>query len=94
MTCTNNPAQTSTQFVITHNRIGSELKVTLDVFDTGGRQVWRQTETVVPTSDTITVDWNLNVAGGSRLRTGLYLCRLQLNDGNSKTVKLLIKSNN
>jgi hypothetical protein len=48
----------------------------------------------VPTSDTITVDWNLNVAGGSRLRTGLYLCRLQLNDGNSKTVKLLIKSNN
>ena len=94
VTCTNNPAQTSTQFVITHNRIGSELKVTLDVFDTGGRQVWRQTETVVPTSDTITVDWNLNVAGGSRLRTGLYLCRLQLNGGNSKTVKLLIKSNN
>ena len=94
VTCSNNPAQTSTQFVITHNRIGSELKVTLDVFDTGGRQVWRQTETVVPTSDTITIDWNLNVAGGSRLRTGLYLCRIQLNDGNSKTVKLLIKSNN
>ena len=94
VTCTNNPAQTSTQFVITHDRMGSELEVTLDVYDTSGRQVWRQTETVVPTSDTITIDWNLNVAGGSRLRTGLYLCRLRLNNGDGKTVKLLIKSNN
>ena len=94
VTCTKNPAQTNTQFVITHSRIGSELKVTLDVYDTGGRQVWRQTESVVPTSDTFTIDWNLNVAGGSRLHTGLYLCKITLNDGDSKTVKLLIKSNN
>ena len=93
VTCTKNPANTNTQFVITHNRMGSELKVTLDVFDMAGRQVWRQTDTVVPTSDTFTIDWNLNVAGGSRLHTGLYLCRLTLNDGNAKTVKLLIKSN-
>ena len=94
VTCTSNPAHTNTQFVITHDHIGSELKVTLDVFDTAGRQVWRQTETTVPTSDTITIDWNLNVAGGSRLHTGLYLCRIRLNDGDGKTVKLLIKSNN
>ena len=94
MTCIKNPAQTNTQFIITHGRIGSELKVTLDVYDTGGRQVWRQTESVVPTSDTFTIDWNLNVAGGSRLHTGLYLCKITLNDGDSKTVKLLIKSNN
>ena len=94
VTCTKSPAQTNTQFVITHGRIGSELKVTLDVYDTGGRQVWRQTESVVPTSDTFTIDWNLNVAGGSRLHTGLYLCKITLNDGDSKTVKLLIKSNN
>jgi hypothetical protein len=94
VTCTKSPAQTNTQFVITHGRIGSELKVTLDVYDTGGRQVWRQTESVVPTSGTFTIDWNLNVAGGSRLHTGLYLCKITLNDGDSKTVKLLIKSNN
>ena len=92
--CTKNPAQTSTQFEITHDRMGSELKVTLDVFDMAGRQVWRQTETLVPTSDTFTIDWNLSVAGGSRLHTGLYLCRFRLNDGDTKTVKLLIKSNN
>ena len=92
--CSSNPAHGNAQFVITHNRIGSELKVMLDVYDTGGRQVWRQTETLVPTSDTVTVDWNLSVAGGSRLHTGLYLCRFSLNDGNTKTVKLLIKSNN
>ena len=92
--CSNNPANSSTQFIITHNRMGSELKVTLDVFDTGGRQVWRQTENVVPTSDTFAIDWNLSVAGGSRLHTGLYLCRISVNDRDTKTVKLLIKSNN
>ena len=91
VTCTQNPASTNTQFVITHDRPGSELKVTLDVFDLGGRQLWRQTDTVMATNDTVTIDWNLNVAGGSRLHTGLYLCRLTLNDGESKTIKLLIK---
>ncbi|SDZ99505.1 Por secretion system C-terminal sorting domain-containing protein [Xylanibacter ruminicola] len=91
VTCTQNPASTDTQFVITHDRPGSELKVTLDVFDLGGRQLWRQTDTVMATNDTVTIDWNLNVAGGSRLHTGLYLCRLTLNDGDSKTIKLLIK---
>ncbi|SHM67903.1 Por secretion system C-terminal sorting domain-containing protein [Xylanibacter ruminicola] len=91
VTCTQIPASTNTQFVITHDRPGSELKVTLDVFDLGGRQLWRQTDTVMATNDTITIDWNLNVAGGSRLHTGLYLCRLTLNDGDSKTIKLLIK---
>lgn len=91
VTCTQNPASTNTQFVITHDRPGSELKVTLDVFDLGGRQLWRQTDTVMATNDTVTIDWNLNVAGGSRLHTGLYLCRLTLNDGDSKTMKVLIK---
>ena len=91
VTCTQNPASTDTQFVITHDRPGSELKVTLDVFDLGGRQLWRQTDTVTATNNTATIDWNLNVAGGSRLHTGLYLCRLTLNDGDSKTIKLLIK---
>ncbi len=91
VTCTQNPASTNTQFVITHDRPGSELKVTLDVFDLGGRQLWRQTDTVMATNNTVTIDWNLNVAGGSRLHTGLYLCRLTLNDGDSQTIKLLIK---
>ena len=94
VTCAKNPAHTNTQFVITHGRIGSELKVTLDIYDTSGRQVWRQTESVVPTSNTFTIDWDLNVAGGSRLHTGLYLCKITLNGEESKTVKLLIKSNN
>lgn len=91
VTCTHNPAQSSTQFVITHNRIGSEVNVTLDVYDISGRQVWRQTETLVPSNETFTVDWNLNVAGGSRLHTGLYLCRFCLNGSETKTVKVLVK---
>ncbi len=91
VTCTHNPAQSSTQFVITHNRTGSEVNVTLDVYDISGRQVWRQTETLVPSNETFTVDWNLNVAGGSRLHTGLYLCRFCLNGSETKTVKVLVK---
>ena len=91
VTCTQNPANTNTQFVITHDRPGSELNITLDVFDLGGRQVWRQTDSVVATNNTATIDWNLNVAGGSRLHTGLYLCRLTLNNSSSKTVKVLVK---
>lgn len=91
VTCTQNPASTNTQFVISHDRPGSELKITLDVYDLGGRQVWHQTNNVTATNNTATISWNLNVAGGSKLHTGLYLCRLTLNDGDSKTVKLLIK---
>ena len=91
VTCTQNPANTNTQFVITHDRPGSELNITLDVFDLGGRQVWRQTDSVVATNNTATIDWNLNVAGGSRLHTGLYLCRLTLNNSSSQTVKVLVK---
>jgi len=91
VTCTQNPANTNTQFVITHDRPGSELNITLDVFDLGGRQVWRQTDSVVATNNTATIVWNLNVAGGSRLHTGLYLCRLTLNNSSSKTVKVLVK---
>ena len=89
--CNQNPAHTNAQFVITHNRMGSELKVRLDVYDLSGRQIWQQTDTATPTSDTMTVDWNLNVAGGSSLHTGLYLCRFTLNDGDSKTIKLMVK---
>lgn len=92
--CTKNPASESTSFVLSHDRVGSSLTVTLDVFDLSGRQLWKHTETGTATGNTYTVDWDLGIDGGSRLQTGVYLCRFQLDGGSSKTVKLIVLSNN
>ena len=77
--CTKNPTTTTTSFVITHDRSSTEADVTLDVFDTSGRQLWRQVEKAVPTAGTVVIDWDLSVSGGSRLRTGVYIYRIQFN---------------
>ena len=44
--------------------------------------------------NTYTLDWNLTIDGGSRMQTGVYLCRFQLDGGSSKTVKLIVLGNN
>ena len=71
--CTKNPATTSTSFVISHDRAGSEVDVELEVFDTSGRLLWRKSETGIPTDHTYTIDWDLTTGSGSRLKTGVYL---------------------
>ena len=68
--CTKNPATTSTSFVISHDRAGSEVDVELEVFDTSGRLLWRKSETGIPTDHTYTIDWDLTTGSGSRLKTG------------------------
>ena len=92
--CTKNPASETTSFVMTHDRVGSSLTVTMDVFDLSGRQLWKHTETGTPSGSTYTVSWDLRIDGGSRLQTGVYLCRFQLDGGSSKTVKLIVLGNN
>lgn len=92
--CTKNPAIENTSFVIAHDLVGSEISVTMDVFDLSGRQLWRHTESGLAIANTYTIDWDLHIDGGSRMQTGVYLCRFQLNGGSSKTVKLIVLSNN
>ena len=92
--CTKNPAVGSTSFVINHNRVNSDINVALDVFDLSGRQLWHHSESGLATGNTYTLDWNLTIDGGSRMQTGVYLCRFQLDGGDSKTVKLIVISNN
>ena len=92
--CTKNPAVGHTSFVINHDRVGSELSLALDVFDLSGRQLWHHTETGYAMGNTYTLDWNLTIDGGSRMQTGVYLCRFQLDGGSSKTVKLIVLGNN
>lgn len=83
--CTKNPATTSTSFIISHDRAGSEVDVELEVFDTSGRLLWRKSETGIPTDQTYTIDWDLTTGNGSRLKTGVYLYRVLIsNNGSSK----------
>ena len=92
--CTPNPARTSTTFLVSHDRVGSEVDIQIDVFDTSGRQLWRHTETGVAAGQSYTVTWDLTTTGGHRLQTGVYLYRIQLSsDGStqaSKAKKLII----
>ena len=82
---TKNPATTSTSFVISHDRAGSEVDVELEVFDTSSRLLWRKSETGIPTDQTYTIDWDLTTGSGSRLKTGVYLYRVLIsNNGSSK----------
>jgi len=86
--CTQNPATTQTTFIISHDRIGSEMEVELEVFDFAGRQLWKHTETGVSDSGNYTVSWNLTVDGGARLQTGVYLYRVRVgSEGSSKASK-------
>jgi len=92
--CTKNPASTSTTFLITHDRVGSQVDIELDIFDTSGRQLWKHTETGVSSGQTYAIDWDLTTSGGHRLQTGVYLYRVLLSsDGStqaSKAKKLII----
>ncbi len=95
--CTHNPATTSTTFLITHDRVGSFLNISIEVFDLNGRMLWQRRLQGTPSDQYITVDWDLSASNGRRLSTGLYLYRVRLSgDGGqqvSKTKKLMVAGN-
>lgn len=97
VSCTNNPAKTSTTFIVTHDREGSTMDVVLDIFDTSGRHLWSHSESGVSTDRIYTVNWDLTVDGGRRLQTGVYLYRVSIScDGSrevSKAKKLIVLCN-
>ena len=90
---TENPARSSTTFIITHDRIASSLDIVIEVFDTSGRKLWQHTETGVSNSGPYTVKWDLSTGSGT-LRTGIYLYRIKVaSDGSGyelKTKKLIV----
>ena len=95
--CTRNPATTTTSFIINHDRTGSQMDVTLEIFDASGRMLWAKTETGVSTDNTYTLDWDLTTSNGGRLQTGVYLYRVLIScDGSKKasqSQKLIVLSN-
>lgn len=97
ISCTNNPASTSTTFVITNDRTGSNVDVRIEVLDMSGRLLWRHDESGVSTASAYTVNWNLKLDNGQQLDTGVYLYRVRLaSDGASrmsKAKKLIVVGN-
>ncbi len=95
---TKNPARTSTSFILTHDRAGSDLDVDIEVFDMTGRLLWNHHESGVAEQSTCTVDWDLTTNAGGKLSTGVYLYRAQVSsDGSrksSKAKKLIVIGNN
>ena len=88
VSCTQNPARTSTTFIISHDQMGSTVDVELEVFDVSGRTLWRHNESGVSTDGAYTVNWNLTVDGGHRLQTGVYLYRASVSsEGGKKASK-------
>lgn len=94
---TNNPARTSTTFIISHDRMESNMDIVIELFDAAGRQMWRHAESGVSATGNYTVDWDLSVDGGRPLQTGVYLYRVKVSsEGSSyvsKTKKLIVISN-
>ena len=82
--CTKNPATTSTSFIVSHDRTGSNMDVLVEVFDMSGRLLWSHSENGVSTDNTYTVNWNLTVEGGSKLQTGVYLYRVLIGTEGSR----------
>ena len=88
VSCTRNPATTSTTFIINHDRSGSNIDVQLDIFDMSGRILWQHKESGVSTDAAYTIDWDLTVDGGARLQTGVYIYRVSVsNEGGSQASK-------
>ena len=91
---TENPARSTTTFIVSHDRTESRMDVVIELYDTSGRQLWRHAESGVPASEVYTVKWDLSVDGGRPLGTGIYLYRVKVSsDGSSyasKTRKLII----
>ncbi len=97
VTASPNPATSSTNFIITHNRAGSDCDFTIEVFDYMGRRLWHHRETGASNSGIYTIPWNLSNNAGGRLFAGVYLYRVTLRCGDSKEVsksqKLIISGN-
>lgn len=98
VSCTENPARTSTTFIVSHNFSGADVDLVLDVFDMSGRILWQHSESGTSTGNAYTVAWDLTTDSGSRLQTGVYLYRVRLSSGGStqasKAKKLVVINNN
>ena len=97
LTASQNPARTSTNFLISYALAGTDCEFTLEVFDFSGRRVWYHQEQGSSPSGLYTIPWNLCTNAGAKLFTGVYFYRCQMSCGDSKNVsktqKIVILNN-
>lgn len=74
------------QFILSHNFPGSEIDVTIEVYNFQGQVLWKNTERGVCAGNTYVCDWNGAGPGGQPLPTGVYLYRASLSSGGGKAV--------
>ena len=95
--CKRNPSSNLATFIITHDRVGTQLDVQLDLYDTSGRQLWRHRESGVASGNVYTMDWDVSISGGRPLMTGVYIYRITVSsDGGSEVSqakKMIITGN-
>ena len=95
--CKRNPGSNLATFIITHDRVGTQLDVQLDLYDTSGRQLWRHRESGVASGNVYTMDWDVTISGGRPLMTGVYIYRITVSsDGGSEVSqakKMIITGN-
>lgn len=84
--CTENPASTSTTFIITHDRMASDMDIRIEVMDMTGRTVWTKTLKDVSENGQNAVVWDLSTGDGAHMQTGIYLYRVSIASEGSKFV--------
>ena len=92
-----NPAITSTNFMVSIDLPGSECDFVIEVFDFSGRLIWTHEESSADEKGVYTVTWNLTNGAGAKVDTGIYLYRCRVRSGQSKwtskTQKIMVRNN-
>ncbi len=95
---TNNPASSTTTFLLTHDRPGSQCDFVLEVFDFSGRLIWSHSESGASSTGLYSIPWNLTTGQGNAVGSGVYLYRARVScDGSEQataTQKLIINRKN
>ncbi len=90
LSCYPLPAVTDLTFHFKHNRPGTNLKLTIEVFTFSGSPVWEYAIDDQSSTGYYTYTWNLAVDGGMRLPEGIYLCRARFStEGSEETTETL-----
>lgn len=80
----NNPASTSTTFIISYDRPNTETTFTIDVYNLWGQRCWHHQETATSSSGYHTITWDLSSGNGLPLLDGLYLYEVGISCNGSK----------
>ncbi len=74
-----NPARTTANFYVRHDRPDGRMDVTVTVYDLAGRELWSKSVTASSDMDlSAPLSWDLTDYAGRRLQRGIYLYRAEI----------------